>query len=101
MAPLGVPLHPIQVYELLAYGLVFLVVHKVARGPARPGAAVLAYAVLYGAARFAMELFRGDPPMVAGVVVPQVMSALLVAGGILGAWLTWPTARKPHGTLAR
>lgn len=100
MAPLGVSLHPIQIYELLAYLAVFLVVQRVARSATRPGAAVLSYAVLYGAARFAMEFFRGDPPMVAGIIVPQVMAVLLLAAGVLGMWLLRQAPRRPHGTLA-
>jgi phosphatidylglycerol:prolipoprotein diacylglycerol transferase len=83
LAPLGVPLHPIQLYELLAYLFVFLVVQRVARSTAPPGAAVLAYGVFYGIARFVMELFRGDPPMVEGVIVPQAMSGLLVAVSVV------------------
>lgn len=87
MAPLGVALHPIQIYELLAYGAVFFGVQRVARSQAADGATALTYALLYGTARFAMEFFRGDPPVVAGVIVPQAVSALLVAGGLVGAWL--------------
>lgn len=82
MAPLGVPLHPVQVYELLAYFTVFLVVHRVARSATRSGAVLLAYAVLYGAARFSMEFFRGDPPIVAGFIVPQAVSLALVVGAL-------------------
>jgi phosphatidylglycerol:prolipoprotein diacylglycerol transferase len=82
MAPLGVPLHPIQIYELLAYTAVFLVVHRVARSAARDGAVVLTYAVLYGVVRFAIEFFRGDPPLVGGVIVPQLLSAILVVAAL-------------------
>lgn len=82
MAPLGVPLHPLQVYELLAYLAVFLVVHRVARSAARDGVVLLTYAVLYGAVRFAMEFFRGDPPAVAGIIVPQVVSVALVVAAL-------------------
>jgi len=82
MAPLGVPLHPLQVYELLAYLAVFLVVHRVARSAARDGAVLLTYAVFYGAARFAMEFLRGDPPVVAGIIVPQVVSVALVVSAV-------------------
>lgn len=82
MAPLGVPLHPLQAYELLAYLAVFLVVQRVARSAARDGAVLLTYAVLYGAARFAMEFFRGDPPVIAGIIVPQALSVALVAAAL-------------------
>lgn len=78
----GGPLHPIQLYELLAYLLVFVVVQRVARSTARPGTTLLTYAMLYGAARLGLEFFRGDPPMIAGLIVPQVASAVLVAAGV-------------------
>jgi phosphatidylglycerol:prolipoprotein diacylglycerol transferase len=83
MAPRGVPLHPIQLYELIAYFLVFVVVHRVARSAAHDGAVVLTYALVYGAVRFAMEFFRGDPPTVAGIIVPQAISALLVVAALV------------------
>ena len=82
MAPHGVPLHPVQVYELLAYLGVFLVVHRVARSLAPDGAVLLTYAGLYGIVRFAMEFFRGDPPVVAGIIVPQAVSAALVIAAV-------------------
>lgn len=82
MAPLGVPLHPLQIYELVAYLAVFLVVHRVARSAARDGAVLLTYGVLYGAIRFAMEFFRADPPVVAGIIVPQAISVALVVAAL-------------------
>jgi phosphatidylglycerol:prolipoprotein diacylglycerol transferase len=87
MGPVGVPLHPIQVYELLAYGAVLLVVWGVARRRTRDGTVTLTYAVGYGVARFAVEFFRGDPPVVAGVIVPQALSAALVAVAAATWWL--------------
>lgn len=85
MAPLGVPLHPVQLYELLAYLAVFLVVVAVGRRATVPGVVLLTYALAYGSARFAVEVFRGDPPVVLGIIVPQAVSALVVIVG-LGAW---------------
>jgi len=90
MAPLGVPLHPIEIYELLAYLAAFLLVWRVSQRATQDGAATLAYAVGYGITRFGLEFLRGDPPVMAGIVVPQAISVLLVAAA-LGAW--W--ARRP------
>jgi len=87
MAPLNVPLHPVQVYELFAYLAVFLVVWRVSRSVVRPGTVALTYAVGYGLARFAMEFFRGDPPVIAGIVVPQAISLLLVAVALAAWWV--------------
>jgi len=85
MAPLGVPLHPVQIYELLAYLAVFLVVWRVSRHAEHDSTVILTYAVGYGIARFAMEFFRGDPPVLAGIIVPQALSVILVATA-LGTW---------------
>jgi prolipoprotein diacylglyceryltransferase len=61
----------------------------------------LTYALLYGAVRFAMEFLRGDPPVIAGIIVPQVVSGLLVAVGVLGLWWRRSGSWKAHGSLAR
>ncbi|MBI2878251.1 MAG: prolipoprotein diacylglyceryl transferase [Candidatus Rokubacteria bacterium] len=92
MAPLGVPLHPIEIYELLAYLAAFLLVWRVSRRATQDGAATLAYAVGYGITRFGLEFLRGDPPVMAGIVVPQAISVLLVAAA-LGAWWARRLAR--------
>ena len=97
LAPLGVPLHPVEVYELVGYFLVFLVVQRVARSAGREGQALVVYAVLYGVTRFAMEFFRGAPPVVAGILVPQAVSVLLVAAGLIGAWLGRQLAWRSDG----
>jgi len=99
MGPVGVSLHPIQVYELLAYAVVFLIVWTVARREPRDGAVVLTYAVAYGIARFAVEFFRGDPPVVAGIILPQAISVLLVAVAVWAWWLRRPAFA--HRGLAR
>jgi phosphatidylglycerol---prolipoprotein diacylglyceryl transferase len=95
MAPLGVPLHPLQVYELLAYAAIFLVLVRLARSTTRDGAVLLAYLGLYGAARFGLEFFRGDAPMAAGVAVAQVVSMVLVLAAVVGAWLSRRAAATP------
>lgn len=92
MAPLGVPLHPIQVYELLAYGALFGLVWTVARHATRDRTVVLTYATGYGVVRFVVEFFRGDPPAVAGIIVPQAISVLLVVAAIGAWWLRRPVA---------
>lgn len=100
MAPLGVPLHPIQFYELLAYLVVFLLVRAVGQRARREGAVILAYAAGYGVARFSMEFFRADPPVVAGIIVPQAFSVLLIALAVAawGARRVGPSGRRlAHG----
>lgn len=101
MAPLGVPLHLLQAYELAAYLAMFLVVQRVARSATRDGAVLLTYSVLYGAARFAMEFFRGDPPVVAGIIVPQAISVALVVAALASLVILRRSVRPVQETALR
>lgn len=84
LAPLGVPLHPIEIYEMLAYFLVFLVLW-ITRKNGVPGRTFLTYLGAYGIARFAMEFFRGDPAILGwDLPAAQVLSALLIAIAVAG-----------------
>lgn len=59
--PMGVPLHPTQLYEAafeLLIGGILLWKHLKDRG--RPGTTFLWYVVLYGSARFLLEFLRDD-----------------------------------------
>ncbi len=63
-ALLGVPLHPVQLYEAAGNVLIFVMLNKALNralaGRLRPGTVICLYAVLYGALRFALEFLRGD-----------------------------------------
>ena len=88
--PLGVPLHPTQLYEALAEGVIFLLLLALWRRRRYPGEIFAAYLFLYALARFAIEFYRGDPRggfFFGGVLsLPQVVSAALFAVGAL-YWL--------------
>ena len=59
--PLGVPLHPTQLYEAGAEALILVVLLALERrGRPFPGRAFWTYMLLYGVSRFAIEFFRGD-----------------------------------------
>ena len=61
-APLDVSLHPTQLYESgAALAILGLLLLAERRGPAPPGRTFWTYLLLYPAARFGIELFRGDP----------------------------------------
>jgi phosphatidylglycerol---prolipoprotein diacylglyceryl transferase len=59
-APLGVPLHPVQLYESAACAILFVLLERLARRRHRDGDVILAYTVLYAAVRFVLEFYRGD-----------------------------------------
>ncbi len=56
--PLGIPLHPTQIYEALAEGLIFLVLVTMLKRKHKDGAVIGMYLVLYGLARFGVEFLR-------------------------------------------
>lgn len=97
MAPRGVPLHPLQVYEMLAYLGVFALVWAARRRLDRHGSVLALYAGAYGLVRFFLEFLRVDPPRLLGIVVPQAVSLGLVAGAVLFVVVR----RGPHLLAAR
>ncbi|HEX6211326.1 MAG TPA: prolipoprotein diacylglyceryl transferase [Methylomirabilota bacterium] len=79
--PLGVPLHPTQIYESLAEaGILVLLLATERRGRPFPGRTFWSYLLLYGVTRFVIEFFRGDERgMVFEVLsTSQFISVLLV-----------------------
>jgi phosphatidylglycerol:prolipoprotein diacylglycerol transferase len=56
--PLGVPLHPTQLYEAFAEFAIFAVLYWRIQKPHAPGAVICLYLMLYGSARFIVEFFR-------------------------------------------
>jgi phosphatidylglycerol:prolipoprotein diacylglycerol transferase len=58
--PLGIPLHPTQLYEALAEAIIFLILYRLIARPHKPGAIIGLYLVLYSTVRFFCDFFR-DP----------------------------------------
>lgn len=85
MAPLNVPLHPVEIYEMAIYFLVFLLVWHNRKKYRTDGFAFLTYLAGYGAARFAVEFFRGDPAIFAwGIPAAQVFGVALILASLAG-----------------
>ena len=88
--PLGIRLHPSQLYEAGALALIFGILIWMGRGPRATGRLFAAYLVLYGIARAIVESFRGDPnrAMAFGgaASLMQVVSVGLI---LLGLFLWW------------
>lgn len=110
--PLGVALHPVQLYAAGAALLVWLVllgIEGTARrvgGPGNqgsawrtPGLVAAAFLLLDGAARATLDLWRGDPHVrVMGDVAATQLAALLVAtaGAILLVTVVLTRVRRTH-----
>ena len=88
MAPLNIALHPVEIYEMAAYFLVFLLVWGTRRKYRTDGFTFLTYLAGYGVARFAVEFFRGNPAMFAwDVPAAQVFSVGLILAAVAGFYL--------------
>jgi phosphatidylglycerol:prolipoprotein diacylglycerol transferase len=88
MAPLNVSLHPVEIYEMAAYFLVFLLVWATRKRYRTDGFVLLTYLAGYGVARFAVEFFRGNPAIFAwGVPAAQVFAAALIPIAVAGFYI--------------
>jgi len=93
-APLGVPLHPVQLYESLVCLVLFVVLVRISRRKRFDGEVILAYTLLYATARFVLEFFRGDADR--GFVFGGLLSTSQFIATILGpaAVVLWIVRRR-------
>ena len=78
--PLGLPLHPTQLYDAGAELVILAVLLLMERrGRGFPGRTFWLYMVLYAISRYVVEIYRGDPRgMVWGMSTSQFVSILIV-----------------------
>jgi phosphatidylglycerol:prolipoprotein diacylglycerol transferase len=96
--PLGVKLHPTELYEMVVEIINFLVLYWLLRRKKFEGQVIGLYMILYGVARFFIEFFRGDPgrgEVFGGFMTGTQLIALLmvVAGGVL--WVARVSLQPP------
>lgn len=85
--PLGISMHPTQLYEASGLLAVFLILVFAYRLKRFDGQQFLLYLLLYSTLRFTVEFFRGDPrgSVFGGILsTSQFISILLFAGAIAG-----------------
>ncbi len=85
--PLGVPLHPTQLYEAASGLVIFALLYWLSRGPTKRGALIAEYLVLSSAARFSVEFFRAHDqpnPWAGPLSTTQWIAAALF---LVGAWV--------------
>jgi phosphatidylglycerol:prolipoprotein diacylglycerol transferase len=93
--PLGIPLHPTQLYEagaeLLILGLLLATEKK---GRPFPGRTFWAYMFLYAVSRYIIEIYRGDPRgEFLGMSTSQFISVVLAPLSL--AMLIWLSRTRP------
>lgn len=87
-APLNTPLHPIEIYEIAAYFLVFVAVWQTRAKYRVEGFTFLTYLLAYSIARFSVEFFRGNPAIFAwGIPAAQVFSVALTLASLTGFYI--------------
>ncbi len=86
IAPVGITLHPTQIYEALFNFMIFAVLFFRRNRVTFRGEQILSYLFLYGATRAVVEAFRGDPRgwwLWGTVSTSQLISAVAVVIGII------------------
>jgi len=82
MAPIGIPLHPTQLYEAVLDFIIFIILLKLRFRIKMNGGLFLLYAGLYSTGRFIIEFFRGDERAygIFGVSISaaQILSLLII-----------------------
>jgi len=89
-APLGVPLHPVQLYESIVCLILFFVLVRIGRHKRFDGQVILAYTFLYAVARFILEFFRGDADrgfIFGGALSTSQFIAVILAPLAIVLWL--------------
>jgi phosphatidylglycerol:prolipoprotein diacylglycerol transferase len=97
--PLGIPLHPTQIYEAGAALLILIFLLTTERkGRYFPGRTFWSYMFLYAVARFIIEFFRGDERgIIMGLSTSQFISVILAPLSIL--MLLWLARSTPEPTV--
>jgi phosphatidylglycerol:prolipoprotein diacylglycerol transferase len=97
--PLGVHLHPTQLYESFGALLVFFFLIWLHRRKRFSGQVILFYAVLYGVMRFTIEFFRDDPrgdilglTTLTGLSTSQMLSIIVGVTGLILLIRRWRRA---------
>jgi len=98
--PLGIPLHPTQLYEMMAEFINFSLLMLLLRRKSFDGQVIGAYLFLYGVERYFMEFLRDDPgrgSVFGGMMTGTQLLAivLVITGGVL-----WMVRTKPAPKVA-
>ncbi len=97
---LGIPLHPVQLYEAMGEVLIFLflafaIIPRIRAGRIRRGMAFWGYILLYSCLRFCTEFFRWDPR---GTFLSPVLSPAqwfsLFSGSAAVVFILWMSGGK-------
>ena len=86
--------HPTPVYETLSMGIVALILWSY-RDRLTGGRLFALYLVLAGTERLLVEFIRRNKDVLVGLTIPQLLSILMIAGGVALAARVRRTAQQP------
>ncbi|HTP88583.1 MAG TPA: prolipoprotein diacylglyceryl transferase [Bryobacteraceae bacterium] len=91
--PLGIPLHPTQLYESLSEAILFAILFWRIRRPHAQGTIIGLYLILYSISRFVIEFYRfHEQARQLGLSLTQWMAIGLA---LLGVWILLNRKAKP------
>jgi phosphatidylglycerol:prolipoprotein diacylglycerol transferase len=100
--PLGVPLHPTQLYEAGAELVILLMLLATERkGRPFPGRTFWLYMLLYGVSRFIIEFYRGDERGTVGMFSTSQFISLLLVPLAIGMLVYLSRRESPEPKRAR
>ena len=96
-APAGVPLHPVEIYEVLVV-LCIVVVFRILRHEWGSGTMLPWFLILYGLGRAAVELWRGDVEhhLYFGPLTLSQLICLVAAGFSILVLYFWRRCDQPN-----
>lgn len=74
--------HPTPLYEMLLFTLIFIVLLRLKKRNFAPGQLFGIFMILAGIERFAIEFIRINPKLLFGLTQAQLISIVMVAGGM-------------------
>lgn len=86
--PLGVSLHPTQLYEAIAEAVIFVILYRRFHRPHRAGTIIGLYLVLYSTVRFLVEFVRNHEQALPFGWPLSITQYISLATLLLGIWLT-------------
>jgi len=84
IVPDNTPLHPTPIYEFLLGLIIFFILWRMRKKVDVHGKIFMMFLILHGTARFLVEFIRINPRILLGLSEAQLISIILIAGGIIG-----------------
>lgn len=84
------PVHPVQMYDSMAMGVLFLIMMSFYDHKKYSGQMIIVYCIAYGLIRFSLEFLRGDVPLIYySLTLSQIISiGLVICGVVLWVFFT-------------